>query len=140
MDLSTALGWAGTRKHAALITLRKDGRAQSSDIVYVIENETFVISLTESRAKTKNMRRDNRIVLHISAPDEWSYVAFDGTVELSTATTAVDDDTSDALVKYYEDISGGPHPNWDEYRAAMVEEGRLLATFTPLSVVGQVNQ
>ncbi len=140
MDLSTALGWAGTRKHAALITLRKDGRAQSSDIVYVIENETFVISLTESRAKTKNMRRDNRIVLHISAPDEWSYVSFDGTVELSTATTAVDDDTNDALVKYYEDISGGPHPNWDEYRAAMVEEGRLLATFTPLSVVGQVNQ
>ena len=140
MDLSTALGWAGTRKHAALITLRKDGRAQSSDIVYVIENETFVISLTESRAKTKNMRRDSRIVLHISAPDEWSYVSFDGTVELSTATTAVDDDTNDALVKYYEDISGGPHPNWDEYRAAMVEEGRLLATFTPLSVVGQVNQ
>ena len=140
MDLSTALGWAGTRKHAALITLRKDGRAQSSDIVYVIENETFVISLTESRAKTKNMRRDNRIVLHISAPDEWSYVSFDGTVELSTATTAVDDDTNDALVKYYEDISGGPHPNWDEYRAAMLEEGRLLATFTPLSVVGQVNQ
>ena len=140
MDLSTALGWAGTRKHAALITLRKDGRAQSSDIVYVIENETFVISLTESRAKTKNMRRDNRIVLHISAPDEWSYVSFDGTVELSTATTAVDDDTNDALVKYYEDISGGPHPNWDEYRAAMLEEGRLLATFTPLSVAGQVNQ
>lgn len=139
MDLPTALGWAGTRKHAALITLRKDGRAQSSDIVYVIENGKFVISLTESRAKTKNMRRDNRIVLHISAPDEWSYLSFDGTVELSAATTAVDDATNDALVKYYEDISGGPHPDWDEYRAAMVREQRLLATFTPTSVVGQIN-
>ena len=139
MDLTTALEWAGNRKHAALITLRKDGRAQSSDIVYVIKDGVFVISLTESRAKTKNMRRDNRIVLHLSSPDEWSYLSFDGTVELSNATMSVDDATNDALVQYYEDISGGPHPDWDEYRKAMVEEGRLFARFTPASVVGQIS-
>ena len=139
MELSTALKWAGQRKHAALITLRKDVRAQSSDIVYVINDGIFEISLTESRAKTKNMRRDNRIVLHLSSPDEWSYLSFDGTVELSDATTRVDDATNDALVKYYEDISGGPHSDWDEYRNAMVEEGRLIARFSPISVVGQIN-
>lgn len=139
MELSTALEFASTRKHAALITLRKDGRAQSSDVVYIIDDGTFVISLTETRAKTKNMRRDNRIVLHISSPEEWSYVSIDGTVELSEVTTAVDDEVNDALVQYYEDISGGPHPDWDEYRAAMVSEQRLLATFTPLSAVGQVH-
>lgn len=138
MELSTALDWAGERKHAALITLRKDGRAQSSDIVYVIDDGVFVISLTNGRAKTKNMVRDNRVVLHLSSPEEWSYLSFDGTVELSAATTSVDDATNDALVSYYEAISGGPHPNWDEYRAAMVEEGRLLAYFTPGSVVGQI--
>lgn len=140
MELSTALDWAGQRKHAALITLRKDGRAQSSDIVYLIDDGVFVISLTESRAKTKNMRRDNRILLHMSAPDEWSYLSFDGTVELSNATTSVDDAVNDDLVKYYEDITGGPHSDWDEYRNAMVEEGRLLARFTPASVVGQINR
>lgn len=140
MELSTALEWASNRKHAALITLRKDGRAQSSDVVYVIDDGVFVISLTESRAKTKNMRRDNRIVLHMSSPDEWSYLSFDGTVELSEVTTSVDDATNDALVQYYEAISGGPHDDWDEYRAAMVDEGRLIARFTPSSVVGQINR
>lgn len=139
MELDTALTWAAGRKHAALITLRKDGRAQSSDIVYLLDDGVFVISLTESRAKTKNMRRDNRVVLHLSSPDQWSYLSFDGTAELSTATTSVDDATNDALVKYYEEISGGPHPDWDEYRTAMVDEGRLLARVTPTSVVGQIN-
>lgn len=139
MDLSTALEWAGQRKHATMITLRKDGRAQSSDVVYVLDDGVFVVSLTESRAKTKNMRRDNRVVFHLSAPDQWSYLSFDGTVEMTDATTSVDDAVNDELVQYYEDISGGPHPNWDEYRNAMVDEGRLIARFTPASVVGQIN-
>ena len=85
------------------------------------------------------MRRDNRVVLHMSSPEEWSYLSFDGTVELSDATTSVDDATNDALVSYFEKISGGPHSDWDEYRRAMVEEGRLIARFTPTSVVGQIN-
>ncbi len=140
MELSTALDWAGTRKHAALITLRSDGRAQSSDIVYIIDDGVFVISLTESRAKTKNIRRDPRVVLHVSSPDEWSYLSFDGTAELSARTTSVDDDTNNALVQYYEAISGGPHPDWDDYRHAMVQEGRLIARFTPNAVVGQINR
>ena len=40
---------------------------------------------------------------------------------------------------YYEAVAGKPHPNWDEYRQAMIDEGRLIATFTPTSVVGQIN-
>ncbi len=138
MELDTALNWASNRKHAALITLRKDGRAQSSDIVYLLQDGVFLISLTDSRAKTKNMRRDNRVVLHLTSPEEWSYLSFDGTVELGEVTTSMNDAANDALVRYYEDISGGPHPNWDEYRAAMVEEGRFIARFTPASVVGQI--
>ena len=139
MDMNTAVKWAGGRKHAVMITLRKDGRAQSSDIVYIVEDGNFVISLTNARAKTKNMIRDPRVVLHITAPDSWSYVSFDGTVELSAVTTSVDDATSNALVDYYEAVAGEPHPDWDEYRQAMIDEGRLLATFTPASAVGQIN-
>ena len=139
MDMNTAIGWAGERRNGVLITLRKDGRAQSSDIAYALDGDTFVISVTESRAKTANMRRDPRVVLHITEPGSWSYVSFDGTVELLPTTTSVDDPTSDALVAYYETVSGGPHPDWDEYRQAMVDEGRLLARLTPGSVVGQVH-
>lgn len=138
MELQHATEWAAGRRNAVLITLRKDGRPQSSDVVYALDGGAFVISVTESRAKTTNMRRDPRVVLHLSEPDSWSYLSFDGTVELLPATTAPDDATNDALVSYYEAVSGGPHPDWDEYRQAMVDEGRLIARFTPTSVVGQV--
>lgn len=139
MDMNTAISWARERRNGVLITLRKDGRAQSSDIAYALDGDTFVISVTDSRAKTANMRRDPRVVLHITDPNSWSYLSFDGTVDLLATTTAVDDATNDALVAYYEAVSGGPHPDWDEYRAAMVDEGRLLAMLTPDSVVGQVH-
>lgn len=139
MDITTALEWAQTRRNAVLITLRKDGRAQSSDIAYALDGDTFLISITESRAKTANMRRDPRVVLHITEPGSWSYVAFDGLVDLLPATISVEDDTNDALVAYFEAVSGGPHPDWDEYRQAMVDEGRLIARLTPSSVVGQVH-
>ncbi|MDH3707582.1 MAG: PPOX class F420-dependent oxidoreductase [Acidimicrobiia bacterium] len=139
MDLADALGWARGRRNAVLITLRADGRPQSSDIAYALDGDTFVISVTDDRAKTRNMRRDPRVVLHLTDPAMWTYLSFDGTAELSPATTEPGDDTSNALVAYFEAVSGGPHPDWDEYRQAMVDEGRLVVRFTPSSVVGQVN-
>lgn len=139
MELETALAWATERKTGVLITLRKDGRAQSSDIAYTIADGRVVISLTTSRAKTANMRRDPRVVLHITEPDSWSYISFDGVVELSDVARSTDDATSDALVEYYEQVAGEPHPDWAEYREAMVAEGRLLATFIPEKAVGQIH-
>ena len=138
MDLASALEWAAARKNGVLITIRCDGRPQSSDIVYAVVGGTCVISLTDTRAKTRNLRRDPRAVLHLTDPASWSYLALDGTVELSPTTISPHDQTSDTLVAYYERVAGGPHPDWDEYRQAMVAEQRLLATFTPTSVVGRV--
>ncbi len=138
MDLSNATTWAADRKHAVIITIRKDGRPQSSDVVYALDGDTFVISVTDDRAKTTNMRRDPRIVVHITEPSSWSYVSLDGTVELSATTTEPGDATSDALCAYYEKVAGAPHDDWDEYRAAMIAEKRLVARFTPTSAVGQV--
>jgi PPOX class probable F420-dependent enzyme len=139
IQLGDALQWARTRQHAALITIRADGRPQSSDISYFADGDTFVISMTDDRAKTRNIRRDPRVVLHLSDRQSWSYLSFDGTMELSPVTTSVDDATNDRLVAYYEAVAGKPHPDWAEYRAAMVGERRLLATFTPTSVVGQIH-
>ncbi|MEM7274287.1 MAG: PPOX class F420-dependent oxidoreductase [Actinomycetota bacterium] len=139
MELNDALAWAGERRNAVLITIRRDGRPQSSDISFAVVDGVFTISVTADRAKTANMRRDPRVVLHLTDPGSWSYVSFDGTVELTEPTTAPDDATADALVEYYERVAGQPHPDWDEYRAAMVEEGRLLARFTPAKAVGQIH-
>ena len=139
MELMAAMEWAASRSQAVLITLRKDGRAQSSDISYDLVDEVFRISVTADRAKTANMRRDPRVVIHLTERDTWSYLAFDGTVELMDPTTTSDDATSDALVDYFEHVAGKPHPNWAEYRQAMIDEGRLLVLFTPASVVGQIS-
>lgn len=138
MELSQAIQWAADRKLAVLITIRADGRPQSSDIVYALDDGVFVISVTAGRAKTVNLRRDPRAVLHLSDEKAWSYVSLDGTVELSPATTSPGDATSDALVDYYERVAGGPHPDWDEYRRAMIDERRLIARFTPTSATGQI--
>lgn len=138
MDLSTAISWARERKNATLITIRADGRPQSSDIVYALDGDTFLISVTDDRAKTANMRRDPRVVLHISDTSAWSYVSFDGTVEVMPITTSPHDATGDALVAYYEAVAG-PHPDWAEYRQAMIDEKRLIVRFAPTAAVGQVH-
>lgn len=142
MDLDQALDWASSRKHATLITLRGDGRPQSSDVVYALDPaapSTFRISVTADRAKTANMRRDPRVVLHISEPSTWSYLSFDATVDLSEVTTAADDETSRSLCDLYEAIAGVPHSDWDDYRSAMIMEQRLVARVTTRSVVGQIH-
>lgn len=130
--------WAAARDQAVLITIRSDGRPQSSDISYFVEDGAFTISVTDGRAKTTNMRRDPRVVLHLTERASWSYLSFDGTVELSAVAKEPGDASCDALVAYYEKLAGKPHPDWDEYRQAMVDEGRLLIMFTPKSVVGQL--
>jgi len=138
VQLAEAIDWAAGRQVGALITIRKDGRPQSSDITYALEGDTFIISITDDRAKTHNMRRDPRVVLHLSDPASWTYLSFDGTVELLPTTTNPGDATSDALVAYYR-AAAGEHPDWDEYRRAMVDQKRLVARFTPTAVVGHIN-
>ena len=139
VTLEHALTWASERKHAVLITLRKDGRAQSSDISYAVIDGEFVISLTATRAKTANMRRDPRVVLHITDPGSWSYLSFDAVAELGEVTTDPADPAADALVDYYRRVAGQEHPDWDEYRAAMISEQRQLLRLRANSVVGQIH-
>ena len=136
MDLAEALSWAAERSLGALITIRADGRPQSSDIVYDLDGGTFVISVMAGRAKAANLRRDPRAVLHVSDAPSWSYVSLDGTVELSPTAASPDDATCDALVRYYERVAGKPHPDWAEYRRAMVDERRLVVRFTPNGATG----
>ncbi len=139
MDINEALEWAAARNGGVLITLRRDGRAQSSDIVYAADGDIIRISVTADRAKTANMRRDNRVVLHLTDPASWSYVSFDATAELSPECAEPDDATADELVDLYRTVSGGDHPDWAEYRQAMIDDRRLVARITPHSATGQIH-
>jgi PPOX class probable F420-dependent enzyme len=93
------------------------------------------VSVTEPRAKTRNLRRDPRASLLVSADDGWSYAVAEGAAELTPPALAVDDDTVEALITLYRNIAG-EHPDWDDYRQAMVTDRRVLLTMPIAHVYG----
>jgi PPOX class probable F420-dependent enzyme len=139
MDLPTALERLRRHRNAVLITLRRDGRAQSSDIVYVVgDDDTIRISVTDDRAKTRNLRRDPRAVFHFTDPASWSYLSVDATATVSPVAARPDDPIVDALVEVYRGVAG-EHEDWAAFRTAMVDEGRCVVTLTPHGVTGQLH-
>ena len=110
-----------------LATIKRDGRPQLSNVSYHFDPRTLTIevSITEPRAKTRNLRRDPRASLMVTSDDGWAYAVAEGDAELSPAAAAPDDGTVDALVALYRNIAG-EHPDWDEYRRAMVLDRRVL--------------
>jgi PPOX class probable F420-dependent enzyme len=138
MDLERALAFAAEHKNGVIITLRRDGRPQSSNIVYVMDGPLARVSITDDRAKTRNLRRDPRAVLHVSADNFWSYVALDGLVELSPVAKTPGDDACRELAEVYERAAGKPHPNWDEYFEAMINDKRLVMRFRATSAAGML--
>lgn len=140
MDLQTALEWAGGRHDGVLITLRADGRPQSSDISYAYADGVFRISVTADRAKTRNLGRDPRAVLHVTDRSQWAYVSLDGSAELTAVTTAAGDEVGQELLAVYNAVSPTPHPDPDEYFAAMVKDRRLVVRFQPTAAAGMVHR
>lgn len=112
-----------------LATVKRDGRPQLSNVSYHFDPRAMTIqaSITEPRAKTRNLRRDPRASLHVSGDDGWSYAVAEGDVVLTPPAASVDDDTVEALVALYRNIAG-EHPDWDDYRRAMVDDRRVLMT------------
>ena len=139
MDIDKAISWASTIHHGVLITLRKDGRPQSSDIAYAVIGGKFCISATSTRAKTKNLLRDNRAVLHITSPETWSYTSFDGVVEITQIAQQPEDPVCKELASLFTAVQKKEHPDWDEFNQAMINDKRLVIRFVPDSAVGQIN-
>jgi len=110
-----------------LATIKRDGRPQLSNVSYHFNPRTAVIevSITEPRAKTRNLRRDARASILVDADDGWSYAVAEGTAELSPPAADLHDNTVEALIALYRNIAG-EHPDWDDYRRAMVTDRRVL--------------
>ena len=140
MELSEALEYLRQRRQGVLVTLKRDGRPQLSNIVYLVGDDgTIRISVTADRAKTNNLQRDARASLHVTADDFWSYVVVEGDAELMPPAASPDDPTADAMVEYYRSMQG-EHPDWGEYRQAMVDERRLLVTIRPTHAYGMLGR
>jgi PPOX class probable F420-dependent enzyme len=138
MDLTDAMGFVRAGNRGVLTTIRRDGRPQLSNIVYVVDDAgTIRISVTAPRAKTKNLTRDARAVLYVCRENFWAYVVLDGTAELSPVVTDPHGAVADELVEVYRGVAG-EHDDWEDYRAALVRDERLVVRFTPTSAYGML--
>jgi len=118
-----------TRHHAIVITTRKDGGPQASPVTCGVDDQgRIVIATYPERAKTHNARRDPEHVSVLFLSDEFNgpWVQVDGTAEVLDSPEAVE-----ALVDYFRSISG-EHPDWAEYRQAMIDQGKSLLRVTPV--------
>lgn len=115
------------RGRGVLATIKRDGRPQLSNVDFAYDGEARVIrvSTADGRAKVANLRRDPRASLLVSTPGLEVYVVVEGTATLSAVAGRRDDDVVEELIRLYRDVKG-EHPDWDDYRRAMVEDHRLV--------------
>ena len=137
LTLAEALDFASGVQLGTIITLRRDGRPQSSDVHHAVVDGTIVFSVRPDRAKVVNIERDARVVYHVS--HDGSYLSFDGTAVVSPIATETDGPAMDTLIGAFRAVAKREHPDWDEFREAMVRERRRVITVTPTSVVGLID-
>jgi PPOX class probable F420-dependent enzyme len=120
-----------------LATIKADGRPQLSPVTPFYDREAGVlyVSMTEGRAKTANLRRDPRAALEATSAGGWSWATAEGTATLIGPGTDPHGPEVEALVGYYR-RAAGEHPDWDEYRAAMVSDRRVLMAMSVEHVYG----
>ncbi len=135
MELDAALAFAADRRNGILVTLKRDGRPQMSNITYALADGTVRISITADRAKYANLRREPRASLYVGREDFWGYVVLEGDAELTPVAADPADATVDELVDLYRSVAG-EHPDWDDYRRAMVADHRLVVRLRPVAAYG----
>ncbi|HLL36001.1 MAG TPA: PPOX class F420-dependent oxidoreductase [Streptomyces sp.] len=110
-----------------LVTLKRDGRPQLSNVNHAYDPDERIlrVSLTDDRAKTRNLRRDPRASYHVTTTDRWAYAVAEGTADLTPVARDPHDETVEELIRLYRAVRG-EHPDWDDYRAAMVRDRRLV--------------
>jgi PPOX class probable F420-dependent enzyme len=136
METQKALEAARQTHQSILVTLRSDGRPQLSNVLHTVDDDGVIrVSTTSDRAKYANLRRTPWAALHVNVPTFWSYAVLEGDVTLSAIAAEPDDAAVDELVELYRGISG-EHEDWDDYRASMVRDRRVVVRLTPTNAYG----
>jgi PPOX class probable F420-dependent enzyme len=127
MEISEALDFVRANHHAVLATMRRDGRPQLTPVAVGVDRDGMVlISTRETAMKTKNLERDPWCSLCVLNDGFYGpFVQIEGRAEVVRLPEAMD-----GLVEYYRGISG-EHPDWDDYRAAMERDRRVLVRVRP---------
>lgn len=127
VGLSELLDFVRPRHRMVLSTFRADGSLQSSPVTGGVDQQgRLVIASYPQRAKSANIRRTPKAsVVVLSDEFNGAYVQIDGDAEVIDVPEAVE-----LLVDYYRAIAG-EHPDWDEYRAAMLTQRKCVIRVTP---------
>jgi PPOX class probable F420-dependent enzyme len=122
MDLDTARGFFRQHHRSVLSTFRADGRPQMSPIAHAVDDEgRLLISSRQPAYKVRNLRRDPRAsVCALSDGFFGQWMQVDGAAHVISLPDALP-----LLEEYYRRVSG-EHPDWDDYRAAMVRDRRVI--------------
>jgi PPOX class probable F420-dependent enzyme len=125
IDLERARQFLRVRHDGILATIKRDRRPQLSNVLYFVDEDGRIkISVTQTRAKTHNLRRDPRASLHVQGRDRYEYLVAEGTAALVEG-----EGLAEALRHYYRKVRG-EHPDWAEYDAAMAADQRLLLSIS----------
>jgi PPOX class probable F420-dependent enzyme len=128
-DAAEAIEWVRRNHRAVVSTLRADGRPALTPITVGADGDKIVISTRETSMKVKHLRRDPRIWMCLLNDGFFGdFLVVEGDVGIVPLPEAME-----GLVDYYRNISG-EHPDWDDYRAAMVRDQRCLLRITPTYV------
>jgi PPOX class probable F420-dependent enzyme len=126
VDIAEALDFIRTNHQGVLVTFRSDGGLQTSPVVASVDDEgRVVLSTRETAIKVKNLRRDPRAT-YCAVNDGFygPWVQVEGRAEVVSLPEALE-----LLVEYYRSVAG-EHPDWDDYRAAMAREQRVMVRIT----------
>jgi PPOX class probable F420-dependent enzyme len=123
--------WLQTRHQTILVTIKKDGSPQSSNVGFAFDGTAAYVSVTAGRAKTHNLRRDPRGLMHVPGDHFGQYASVPVHAELGPVSAEPGDQAGRDLLALYEQASGQPHPDPAKFFAAMVTDRRLRLTLTP---------
>ena len=138
MDIEKALQAARNRNQSVLTTIKRDGKPQLSNVLHAVGDDRVIrVSTTADRAKYANLRRTPWAALHVDGENFWSYAVLEGDVELSDVAATPDDATVEELVDLYRSLQG-EHDDWDDYRAAMVKDRRVVVRLKPTHAYGML--
>jgi PPOX class probable F420-dependent enzyme len=137
------LDLAASRNLGALAALKRNGRPQLSMVNFALDHAsrsapTVRVSVVDGRAKVANLLRDPRGSLMVTSPDGWSYAVLEGDVDFSPVARARDDETVEELVELFRTIRGEDHSDWEDYRRAMVQDGRRILRLRVIRVYGLI--
>jgi PPOX class probable F420-dependent enzyme len=133
IELESARSFLKDHNGGILATLKRDGRPQLSNVLYLLDDDGRIkVSVTQTRAKTRNLRRDPRATLHVQGRDWYEFMVVDGTADFIEGSGV-----GEALRDLYRKLRG-EHPNWAEYDAAMIKDQRLVLSISISHAYGQL--